>query len=54
MPNLQLSNLANLALYGAMVALALAMLAFAVYVAFADRPRLRGRPGGGARRARRT
>ncbi|QQS01422.1 MAG: c-type cytochrome biogenesis protein CcsB [Austwickia sp.] len=42
MPNLQLSNLANLALYGAMVALALAMLAFAVYVAFADRPRLRG------------
>ena len=41
MTNLQLANYANLTLYGAMVALAVAMLAFAVYVAFAPRPRLR-------------
>lgn len=41
MPNLQLASYANLALYVAMAVLALAMLAFAVYVAFAERPRLR-------------
>lgn len=43
MPNLQLASYANLALYAAMIVLALAMLTFAVYVAFAERPRLRGR-----------
>jgi len=42
MPNLQLAYYANLALYGAMVVLAIAMLAFAVYVAFAERPTRRG------------
>ena len=42
MPNLQLANYANLTLYGAMIVLAVAMLAFAVHVAFAERPRLRG------------
>ena len=42
MPNLQLANYANLALYAAMVALTVAMLTFAVYVAFAERPRRRG------------
>ncbi|WP_116116116.1 c-type cytochrome biogenesis protein CcsB [Austwickia chelonae] len=36
--NLQLAHYANLALYAAMVVLTLAMLAFAVYVAFAERP----------------
>lgn len=40
MPNLQLANLANMALYAAMVVLAFAMLAFAFFVAFAQRPRL--------------
>ncbi|GAB76891.1 cytochrome c-type biogenesis protein CcsB [Austwickia chelonae] len=42
--DLQLANYANLALYAAMVVLTLAMLAFAVYVAFADRPDAAGRP----------